>query len=582
MERIGTPGPRLFLNPLGCTGINVEAILTRRFSFCVTMSAFVRHYSPTENMRDRTRERFHQMLDATTSVYDSIGRCLAKPEWTPIQGALMLSGIWPSSHWIESDSVDRQPTTAPISHRETFEKLLSELRRPENGLDKEPVPSNSSRFRNARGILAFWDHCCEHQSQYFHDVNSKEFTEFLAKEHRKGNFFIPEPNWLELFAEKCGVNSRTTIVPSVVHELFSSNSQSNENLIPKHRLRDVILKAWISAKADGCASNNTDQVLIRIKRIIEAGEAKGLKLIRYDKKIGIEYQETDSGKVYTLLRDSLARQLRRMIARQPTAESIRDPRLSLTATIDGFPYIRRTIVDSDLIGELSPNTKLIQLACDFTIESSRYIQLSSNLQVSKDDHIMKHAIIIGNLTKLWKLLVATDILAAHKTTEALATLMPPIFETIVDIKYLATHATPELVSSYIERNPADKLNNKESWNSLSLEFKARSVDFGDLYDQAFGDSDDLALNPWEHLTRYHLALDGDAYRAKLSWAELDPSPLLTLNKYSLNATMTFVNTFSNVPFIEELRRRISDLHSRILAAQEIFEQYMYTRWPEAT
>ncbi|WP_230941084.1 hypothetical protein [Burkholderia thailandensis] len=491
----------------------------------------------------------------------------------------MLSGIWPSSHWIESDSVDRQPATTPITHGETFDKLLSGLRRPENGLDKEPVPSDSSRFRNARGILAFWDHCCEHQNQYFHDVNPREFTEFIAKEHRKGNFFIPEPNWLELFAEKCGLNSLTTIVPSVVHELFSSNSQSNENLIPKHRLRDVILKAWINAKADGCTNNNTDQVLIRIKGMMEAGEAKGLKLISYDKKIGIEYQETDSGKVNTLLRASLARQLRRMIARQPTAESLRDPRSPLTVTSDGFPYIRRTIVDSDLVGELSSNTKLIQLARDFSIESSRYIRWISMLNISKDRHSIEHAIIIGKLVKLWKLLAATDILAAHQTTDALATLIPSIFEIIIDIKYLATHATPELASSYIERDQADKSNNSGNWNSLSLEFKARSVDFGDLYDQAFGNSDDLALNSWKDLTQHHLELNGDTYHAKLSWTELNPSSLLTLSKYALNAALTFLNMFSNSPLIEELHRRIIDLHSRILAAQEIFEKYMYTRWP---
>lgn len=400
------------------------------------MSAFVRSRKFGGKVPKDLKERVDEMFAATRAVSFQVSRALSFERWTPIQGALLLSGIRPSPRWVDTAVLDGPERSGPISHCEIFEKRLSSMQGRERGLDDEPVSRDSLRFRNARGILVFWDEACEHQANYFLHVEPRAFVQWTVKEHRKGNFFIPAPNWLELFGEKCGLSTLNTIIPQEIFELFSPNSQTNRDLIPKHRLGNYILKAWTDAKADGAAENDPDEVLFRLSDLIESRKIPNLQLIKYDPKLGIEYRDIHTQARYTLRRDSLARQLRRMVKRQSEPETFRDIRSAPIPMTNGFPYIRRVDVRTDLVNELTRNVQLIKLARDLVAEAAAHVRIAAGLEIAGKGWPKNYAVVVGNMARLSKLLISIDVLASCGLTEMLALIYQTTLGTVVDIKYL--------------------------------------------------------------------------------------------------------------------------------------------------
>lgn len=117
------------------------------------------------------------------------------------------------------------------------------------------------------------------------------------------------------------------------------------------------------------------------------------------------------------------------------------------------------------------------------------------------------------------------------------------------------------------------------WQSLTSEQKAKVVGLGGIYEHALKSIALLPNGTWDELDRYHLIRDNKEYRVKLSWMDLNPTPLLAISRYALDATLDFSYFIGCGDVLEEFRARIVDLHERLLTAEEVFEKFMYTRWP---
>lgn len=526
-------------------------------------------------VRNRQQE-MEALRDFNLAISEETKKYLRREFWSPIMGALLVSGIRPSSRWVDVPPAEGHRDNKPVSHRDLFLELLSSSKVHEHGLDNEQISSDSHRFKSAENILLYWDHVCEARKDYPIDLPPRDFVVWLWGMNRQGNVHIPDSSWLDAFVNNYPLKDFTKFVPKGVLAWLNDSSTKARELSPKHKFGREIATARFEAKQAGDPADDPDEILSRLAEKMNKGEVPGIKLLKYSRKSDIRYRQEGVRGESTLRRDSFARQLRRMIAKdEASGEATGSP-----VSPDGEgPYIKPVPVDSSDINRFSSNEHLTKLGRDLLGETIAYVRLAANLEVIEPGWPREAAILVGNMVRLSKLLVAIDSLVALKMTEMLALTIPLTIETMVDLKYLIANHDTRLLDSYVGNSAKIKSKDGIIWADLDLKLKAEATGFGEAYRQSLQDASSHLHGSWKDLTEYHLTAVGDEhYRAKLAWSELSPRPLPVICMLAADIAHRFCGLLAGGPGIQKLRKGMEDLHERLNIADEAFSKLLYKRW----
>lgn len=522
------------------------------------------------------KKHVEALRDRNLVISNATKKYLGRESWSPIMAALLLSGIHPSTPWVDVASAEGHRDDRPISQRDLFVERLSASRRPERGLDNELILSDSLRFKCAENILLLWDQVCSEHNDYPIDLPPKEFAIWLWGMNRQGHVHIPDSFWLDAFVNNYQLKHFNKVVPTEVLTWLTAESKKAWELSPKHKFGREVAMARFEAKQAGDPSDDPDEILSRLAEMMRRGGIPGVKLLRYSRKSDIQYRHEGKRDACTLRRDSFARQLRRMIAKEETST---DPSSSPVPSGEYFPQIKPVAISPGVINRFTSNEQLTELARDLLRETIGYVRLAASLRVSDAGWPRDVAILVGYVVRLAKLLTSIDVLAAFKLKEALVLTIPLAIETMVDLKYLIENIDAKLVDSYVGI-PAKKGSKKRTgWADLDLEQKAQATGFSDVYTDALQDAPFHLRGSWKDLTEYHLSPVGDErYRAKLSSTEPNPRPLIAVSMLAIIVIQSFSNVIASGPVIEKLQNGLKDLSGRLKIAEEEFDNSLYERW----
>ncbi|WP_454824453.1 hypothetical protein [Paraburkholderia xenovorans] len=518
-----------------------------------------------EALRDRSL-----VLGALTKKY------LAYTDWSPIIAALLLSGVRPSDRWADVPPADGHRDEQPISHADLFAELLSSMKRPERGLDNEPVVQTSIRFQNAKTILLFWDQVCNAHKDYPNALPPRDFVAWIWDMSQQGYVHIPDHTWIDAFINNYSLKHFDRVLPKEVLAWLTMGSKKARALSPKHKFGREIAMARLEAQQAGEPTDDPDEILFRLAEMMRNKKVDGVKLKEYRRKSDIVYTLDGEKDPITLRRDSFARQLRRMIAKGDASSDAGKPRAPSTG---GFPDIKAVTISTNTINRFTSNEQLMKLARDLFRETTAYVRLAASLRVSDKGWPREDAVLVGNMVRLSKLLTSIGTFAELKLAEMLALTVPLAIETMVDLKYLIANFNPRLIGSYVGSPEKRTPNAGLDWAALDLKEKANAIGFGDVYTYVLQDAPAHLHGSWKDLTTYHLTNTGDErFHAKLAWTEPNPQPLVTTSMLALVVTQGFADLIASGPPVEELQNRIVDLFGRLKIADEGFDQFLDGRW----
>lgn len=522
------------------------------------------------------KQGVEDLRDHSLAIMGQARKYLVDADWSPIVAALLLSGIHPSSRWMDVPPADGHRDDVPISHANLFTELLASMTRPERGLDNEPILQASIRFQNAKNILLFWDQVCDAHQDYPNALPARDFIAWLWDMSLQGYVNIPDRTWIDAFINNYSLKHFDRVLPKEVVTWLTTSSKKAWGLSPKHKFGREIAKARLEAQQEGAPTDDPDEILFRLAEMMRKGEIDGVRLKKYGRKSDIVYKLEGEKKPRTLRRDSFARQLRRMIAKsQPSGDG---PKPSASSN-SGFPDIMSVAVDRDAINRFTSNGQLMTLARDLLRETISYVRLAASLQVSASGWSRETAVLVGNMVRLSKLLIAVCTLAEAKLPEMLALTVPLAIECVVDLKYLITNFNSGLIDSYVASPEKREQDAELDWASLGLKHKAKAVGFEDIYTHVLQDAPSHLHGSWKDLTEYHLTNAGDEhYEAKLTWTEPNPRHLVTTSMLALVVTQSFADVVASGPLVEEFQKRIADLFGRLRMVHDGLDKFLDERW----
>lgn len=522
------------------------------------------------------KRQMEDLHDRSLVINDEVKRMLRLESWSPIMGAMLLSGIRPSARWVDVPPAKGHRDDVRISHRNLFVELLSASSAPERGIDNEPVLRSSHRFKCAENILHFWDEVCGAHNDYPIDLPPRDFVGWLWSMNRKGYVHILDSMWLEAFANNYSPKHFNKVLPKEVLAWLTQSAKKASIPSPKHKFGREIAMARFEAKQAGDPSDDPDEILSRLAEMMQGSRIRGVKLLRYSPKSDIQYQFEGVRGTHTLRRDSFARQLRRMTAKE---QSSADASISPAPSDGNGPFFKPVAVKADDINRFTSNEQLTTMALDLLAETIAYVRLAARLEHSDAGWPRETAVLVGNVVRLSKLLTSIHSLTILKQTETLALTVPLAIGTMVDLKYLIENRDARLIDSYMGIPAKKRSKAGIDWACLDLKQKADATGLSGVYVDALQDAPSHLHGSWKDLTEFHLTAVGDErYRAKHTWTELNPLALLTTSVYALVVIHGFSSVIASGPLMEKLQNGVDDLYGRLKIAHEAFYKSLYTRW----
>lgn len=505
-----------------------------------------------------------QQIDLSLMVSDVAKGYLSWPSWSPITGALLLSGIRPSSRWMDIPALEGHRDHEPVSQSTLFRDLLSTMSKVEHGLDKEPLTPQSPRFKNAENILALWDAVCQAHNDYPIDIAPKDFSVWLWGRATQGDVHLPEPMWARVFVDHYTLKKADWFIPRAALASHRADLMKARKLVPKHVFGEYIAKAW----ADGV--NTPDEILDGLAKMMENGDIYGVKLERYAFKSNLVY--TRDGSKYTLNRNSFARQLRRM---RKKSEASYNPPPSAVSAPDEMPFIKRVAVDPAAFNRFSDAEQFLELAVDLLMEATQYVRWATHLHDSDGGWDCDHAVVAGNVARLWKLLRSVAVLSQVKLVGTVFLTAHLAIETIIDIKYLIANFCPELIQNYVDAPMQKTSTGTDGWSRLDLPQKAKAIGFEHV--EIF-DIERAALHvhgSWLDLCALHInETDEGRYYMDQDGRALHPRVLLVTGRLALNATRDFLLFAGDTAWAGKLVNSIEDLLNRLQTADALFDKLL--------
>lgn len=231
--------------------------------------------------------------------------------WTPIMGALLLTGIDPPADW--RNSFEQFENSTGHSLVERFDALMKKLSeknsKPLSGLEGEFL-TTSERIQQARKVLWEWNDKCEDDGNSPSEIDPVEFVAWLEEVCRCEEISFFDRTWLDVFLRLHRLEPRNTILPANVMKSFQKVTDIGDDG-GRHALGSDILQAQLQAKSNCTDPYDIDVIFLLMSHILdERGAIDRL----HDKYVPgkILPVKLDDERNYLLVRNSLRVHLNRL------------------------------------------------------------------------------------------------------------------------------------------------------------------------------------------------------------------------------------------------------------------------------
>jgi len=255
--------------------------------------------------------------------------------WTPIMGALLLSGIASTDYWTNAPDDSENPEKTPSFWVMQFDKLRHGLwnideageesipernQRHLRGLDGEMLlTTGSTRFLNARRVLKHWDTKCEDEDEYLLELDPVTFVAWLEELCSNEEISFFDQVWLDAFLKLHGIAANKAVLPIGIVESFQKLTDIGDDG-SWHRLGSDIVAAQREAVCEDKDRYAIEVIFPRVIRILLDRDAIDRSNKEYisGKTLPVKMED---GSLYILKRDSLRVQLNRLKAKHFASRS---------------------------------------------------------------------------------------------------------------------------------------------------------------------------------------------------------------------------------------------------------------------
>lgn len=292
--------------------------------------------------------------------------------------------------------------------------------------------------------------------------------------------------------------------------------------------------------------------------------------------------------------------------------------------ISEIPPIERVAVDPEAMAAFTRERQFTNLALDLLAETGAYACYAGAMTDETGTWSRDEAAVGGNMIRLYKLTHAILDQASQDRGELMMMMVRLGFETVVNLRFMIHHFSPELVNSYvtysmkherklletIERNVAanggearhiedrmkrslertanasgvsyDQVDMKQkNWGGKNTYEKAKALDWNEAYLGAFSGPSHNIHGSWQELYASHLEWDGNGrFTPKLEFTRPRPQPIYSMCWLITEGLYDYYAFKVGEENMEGLWAPVADLQERVIAVDEAHEAYLQRRpWP---
>jgi len=293
--------------------------------------------------------------------------------------------------------------------------------------------------------------------------------------------------------------------------------------------------------------------------------------------------------------------------------------------LKAFQEIEKPLVTEDEVAEFTDEDAFIGLGVSLLIEAGCYVCITANTLGEDEKWDRDTAAIGGNMARLYKMISAFLDQTVQRRRETSFIFARLIFETVVTIRYLIKHFSPDLVDSYVKNSfkheiklrkkidqniaarggiilpiedrmmksidhayasagldPNDLSEYRErNWGGKNLYEKADELGMGDAYLAAFSGPSQSVHGAWGDIYSHCLQTDGDElFSPNIEWGYPRPQLVTALANLSLFAIDDYFG-FIGIPELQAVvQQHLTDLAARLHTLDQGHESFLAPKeWP---
>lgn len=267
-----------------------------------------------------------ETIEFNLKVENEVKRFFSLKTWTPVMGALLMSGIVPTNYWCKRLNTAGDASRNASVWTDQLEGLIHGLWE-SNGRDEEAIPDRnrrhlhgldgeafaspgSSRFRAARDLLRHWGYKCEDEGQYLSEIEPIIFLAWTEDMCLCEEIPLFDQTWLKAFLKLLTPVSEKTVLPTAVVQSFLQITDIRPD-DGRHRLAPDILKAQREAVSRGCNPYAIEVIFPLLVHILDGRGAIDRRNEKYVSGKALPVTLADGG-LHVLKRESLRVHLGRL------------------------------------------------------------------------------------------------------------------------------------------------------------------------------------------------------------------------------------------------------------------------------
>jgi hypothetical protein len=293
--------------------------------------------------------------------------------------------------------------------------------------------------------------------------------------------------------------------------------------------------------------------------------------------------------------------------------------------LNAFDEIEKPLVNEDDTAKFTDEDDFNRLGVSLLIEAGCYVCIAANTLGQNEKWDRDTAAIGGNMVRLYKMISGVLDQTTQRRRDTSFIFARLVFETVVTIRYLIKHFSPDLVASYvknsfkhevklrrkIEQNivarggvilpiedrmmksidrsftsagldPSDLNGYRERyWGARNLYEKAEDLGMGNAYLGAFSGPSQAVHGAWGDIYSHCLQTDGDElFSPNIEWGYPRPQLITATASLSLFAVDDYFGFVGGRDLQEVVQGHLSDLATRLGAFDRAHEAYLARKeWP---
>lgn len=207
--------------------------------------------------------------------------------WTPVMGALLLSGIEPTDHWrriveqadstknasLWTDQLQQLARDIWENYGTDTKHIPDRNRKHLRGLDGEAQRTPSSdRFQSAHKVLTQWGYKCEDEGKYLPEIEPFTFVSWLEELCLDESISFFDRTWLDAFLKLHGPKSTKVVLPDSVMQSLKQVTDAAGNA-GYHPLAHEILQAQREARSRGRDPHSIKVIFPLLSRLLDDQDA---------------------------------------------------------------------------------------------------------------------------------------------------------------------------------------------------------------------------------------------------------------------------------------------------------------------